>query len=62
MSSSLARLESRWIKAYGVTMHARVSVDPVPPGSMPVVLVHGMVVSSRYLAPLAERLGAYFPV
>ncbi|UFS70137.1 alpha/beta hydrolase [Geomonas sp. RF6] len=28
----------------------------------PVILVHGLVVTSRYMIPLASRLAAYFPV
>ena len=43
-------------------MHARVSVDSVPPGRPPVVLVHGLIVSSRYLVPLAARLARDYPV
>lgn len=41
-------------------MHARVSVDPVPGESLPVVLVHGLGVSSRYLVPAAEHLAPYY--
>ncbi len=37
-------------------LHALVSTAPVPPGPMPVVLVHGLGMSSRYLAPLARCL------
>jgi len=40
----------------GVRLHARVSVDLVPPGP-PVVLVHGLGVSGRYMIPTARLLG-----
>ncbi len=49
----------------GLRMHARVSVDRVPEGSPAVVLVHGLVVSSRYMIPTAQKLtphhGVYVP-
>ena len=40
----------------GLQVHARVSVDPVPAGRVPVVLVHGLGVSSRYMTPIARHL------
>ncbi len=49
----------------GLRVHARVTVDPVPEGSPAVVLVHGLVVSSRYMIPTAQQLaphhGVYVP-
>jgi pimeloyl-ACP methyl ester carboxylesterase len=39
----------------------RAPVWPLPAG-LPVVLVHGMVISSRYMERLAEVLGRYVPV
>lgn len=58
----IGRLESRWTNVHGVRMHARVSAEPVPSGAPPVVLVHGVGISSRYLVPTAARLAAYYPV
>ena len=46
----------------GLTMHARVGVADAPPGRMPVVLVHGLSISSAYMVPVAELLAADFPV
>ena len=40
----------------GLRMHARVSEDQVT-GGPPVVLVHGLVVSGRYMVPLLDELG-----
>ncbi len=54
------RLESRWDVVGGVRLHARVSVDPVPAGSLPVVLVHGLGVSSGYMVPAAEHLAPFY--
>lgn len=46
----------------GIRMHARVSVNSVPAGQIPVVLVHGLGMSSRYMVPLARRLAADVPI
>ncbi|MBX5490200.1 MAG: alpha/beta hydrolase [Chloroflexi bacterium] len=50
------RLTSRWYVVGGLRLHARVSIEPVPPASPTVVLVHGLIVSSRYMLPTATRL------
>lgn len=42
-------------------MHARVSAPRGSTGAAPVVLVHGLGVSSAYFVPLLERLGAEAP-
>lgn len=55
------RLESAWYELGGLRLHARVSVTPAPPG-LPVVLVHGLGVSSRYLVPTAELLARQYRV
>ena len=43
-------------------MHACVSVDPAPAGSLPVVLVHGIGVASRFMVPIVELLAPYHRV
>jgi 2-hydroxy-6-oxonona-2,4-dienedioate hydrolase len=43
-------------------MHARVSVDPAPSQSLPLVLVHGIGVASRFMVPIAELLAPYHRV
>src|SRR5688500_11764977 len=58
----IGRLESRWLRINGTRMHARISVEPVPPGRSPVVLVHGLGMSSRHMLPIAEWLALDFPV
>jgi pimeloyl-ACP methyl ester carboxylesterase len=45
----------------GRRWYARVSADPVPAGTPPVVLVHGLGVSSRYMVPTARCLAPHFP-
>jgi len=42
-----------------VPVHARISVDSSPTGSLPVVLVHGIGVASRFMVPIAEVLAPY---
>ncbi len=48
-----------WTRVGGLRIHARVSADPALEGRAAVVLVHGLVVSSRYMVPTAERLTPY---
>lgn len=58
----LGRLEARYDRVAGITLHARVSVDTVPKGCLPVILVHGLGMSSRYMIPLAEHLAPHVRV
>lgn len=46
----------------GLRMHARVPVGPVPKGTPVMVLVHGLVVSSRYMVPALSHLAARYRV
>lgn len=62
LNQPLGRIESRWISLDGLRLHSRCSVDPVPSGRVPVVCVHGLSVSSRYMVPIAERLAPYHRV
>lgn len=51
---------SRFYAVEGRRVHARESVDDgAPAGRVPVVLVHGQVVSSRYMLPLARRIAPH---
>lgn len=50
-----------WARAAGFRIHAR-AAGRAPPGRPTCVLVHGLVVSSRYMVPLARRLGAEYRV
>ena len=56
------RLTSAWIAVDGRRWHVRVSAGPAPPGAPPIVLVHGLGVSGRYLVPTGERLSVDHPV
>ena len=52
----IGETKSRWAVVGGLRMHARVPAGPTPEGAPAVVLVHGLVVSSRYMVPTLLRL------
>lgn len=55
-------LSSRWDPVGDATIHSRVST-PVPgQDPSPIVLVHGLVISSLYMVPTAVRLAPFFKV
>ncbi|MET8200750.1 alpha/beta fold hydrolase [Micromonospora taraxaci] len=56
-----AGLTSDWRLVDGLRTHTRRSADPAT-GATPVVLVHGLAVSHRYLTPLAVALATTNPV
>jgi pimeloyl-ACP methyl ester carboxylesterase len=45
-----------------VRIYARIVVDEAQAGAMPIVFIHGLCISGRYLTPTAERLAPHFPV
>ncbi|HEV7664459.1 MAG TPA: alpha/beta hydrolase [Chloroflexota bacterium] len=49
-------MHSRWTSSGGLPLHARVAEQPGTEGHPPIVLVHGLVMSSRYLLPTARLL------
>jgi len=55
-------LRSVWTEVGGLRLHSRVCAEAAPAGRLPVVLVHGLSVSSRYLAPTASHLAPWRPV
>src|SRR3954447_7384298 len=58
-----AGLKGEWTRVGPYRMFARVSARPAEnPGRLPVILVHGLVISSRYMEPLAGVLGRHFTV
>ncbi|HEV7516311.1 MAG TPA: alpha/beta fold hydrolase [Thermoanaerobaculia bacterium] len=54
------RLETRFVQVGGLRVQVRLAAGPA--GGVPLVLVHGLGVSSRYMVPLAEILAATLPV
>ena len=61
-SSSPSPLHGEWTSVDGYRLFARVGERPGSAHGLPIVLVHGLGVSSRYLEPLANRLAATHPV
>ena len=61
MSRQVGQLESRWTRVEGLPVHARVSADPAS-SPLPIVLVHGIGVASRFMVPVAELLAPHHPV
>jgi hypothetical protein len=56
-------MESRGVTVSDLKVHARVWISQHPLARrVPVVLVHGLVVSILYMIPTAERLTAYYQV
>jgi len=60
-NTARGELRSTWLTIGGVLMHARVSTAAKTPGS-PIVLVHGLGVSSRYMIPTALLLAPDYRV
>jgi 2-hydroxy-6-oxonona-2,4-dienedioate hydrolase len=52
------RLASHWATANGWRIHVQVATGTPPGTELPVVLIHGLSVSGRYLLPTAARLAA----
>ena len=59
MGGKKETIESRWAEVRGRLMHYRASVDSAGGEDSPVVLVHGLGVSSRYMTPTAARLAPH---
>jgi pimeloyl-ACP methyl ester carboxylesterase len=62
MEQLTAPLESLWTTVHGYRVYSRLSVKAPPDGTLPVVLVHGLAVSSLYMVPTAEHLAPYYRV
>jgi 2-hydroxy-6-oxonona-2,4-dienedioate hydrolase len=56
VGEKIESLESRWMNVGDHLLHYRASINPANKHLPPVILVHGLGVSSRYLMPTAARL------
>jgi 2-hydroxy-6-oxonona-2,4-dienedioate hydrolase len=56
------KLKTRWDTINGLRVFSRLLEDHAPPNRTPVVLVHGLGVSSLYMIPIAEHLAPDFPI
>ena len=59
MGENKEPLESRWINVGDQLFHYRAPVNPSNKNLPPVILVHGLGVSGRYMMPTAERLAPH---
>jgi 2-hydroxy-6-oxonona-2,4-dienedioate hydrolase len=55
-SDDFEGFENRTLEVDGYRLNVRLSSGPAPPGSVPVVLVHGLGVSSRHWMPAGRLL------
>ncbi len=62
MDRRAGHLVSSWTRVNGLLLHAKRSIDPVPDGRVPLVFVHGLLVSMRYMLAAAVRLAPRFVV
>jgi 2-hydroxy-6-oxonona-2,4-dienedioate hydrolase len=53
---------SKWACVDGLQVHYRISNEAVPEGRPPIVLVHGLIVSSRYMIPVLKRLARHHQI
>ena len=53
-----SRLESRWTPVNGQRLHSRSSAPAAGGDRVPFLLIHGLVISSLYMIPLAECVAA----
>ena len=61
-SHETGKLESIWVQAGPLRMHTRISPAPLATNSPSLVLIHGLVISSRYMVPTARRLATRYRV
>lgn len=62
MTLPVGRLQSVWTTEGALRMHTRLSVNAVSLDRVPVCLIHGLSVSSRYMVPTAVRLAPHYRV
>jgi 2-hydroxy-6-oxonona-2,4-dienedioate hydrolase len=56
------QLRREWMDTAAGRMHARAGGHAAGRRGTPVILVHGMVISSRYMVPTATELAPLCPV
>jgi 2-hydroxy-6-oxonona-2,4-dienedioate hydrolase len=58
----LEKLRSKWVCLDSVKTHALVPAAPAPADSLPLIILPGFVVSSRYVESAAEWLASFYQV
>jgi len=59
MKSKKGKFNDSWVTINGLPIYARVSAAPEVQNNPAIVMVHGLVVSSRYMIPTAEHLAEH---
>jgi 2-hydroxy-6-oxonona-2,4-dienedioate hydrolase len=62
LSQQTNSLNDTWTMVDGVPIYARVSTKNARPDAPTIVMVHGFIISSRYMVPVAEQLAPHFRV
>ncbi len=62
MQGPHASFRSVWTRVRGLSIHAKVAAAPPQARRRPLVLVHGLGLSHRYMMPTAEQLARAFDV
>lgn len=55
-------LETSWIQVGRCKLYHRTGTHPSSKKTIPIILVHGLAVSSRSMIPIAQCLAAHYPV
>jgi 2-hydroxy-6-oxonona-2,4-dienedioate hydrolase len=62
MKQTEKKIESKWAYAAGRKLRYQVPCEQLAPDAPAIVMVHGLVVSSRYLIPTMQELAPYYRV
>jgi len=62
VSEQIGQLRDHWATVDGRAIYAHASEGAPTPGRLPIVMAHGLLVSSRSMVPAARRLAAHYPV
>ncbi len=62
MQKTAGKLESRRITVNGLSLRYRLTVEPEPASETAIVMVHGLVVSNRYMLPTARCLAEHYRI
>lgn len=62
MNLRQGKLQSHYITVNGLSLFARMTAEALPEEATAIVLVHGLVLSSRYMIPTAELLAPHYRV
>ena len=62
MNLHQGKLQNQYTRVNGLSMFARVFAQDLPEDAPVVILVHGLVLASRYMIPTAELLASKYRI